>query len=53
MRTYEANGIPLDGINLDTEWHRNDPDYLDAASHAALSEDPAHPPAHASPQRAR
>ena len=41
LDTY--NGVPLDGINLDTEWHRNDPDYLDSASHA-LSQDPAHPP---------
>ena len=48
--TYEANGIPLDGINLDTEWHRNDPDYLDGARDARLSRDPAHPPARASPQ---
>ena len=25
----QSNLIPLDGINLDTEWHRNDGDYLD------------------------
>eukprot|EP01050_Picozoa_sp_SAG11_P023064 SAG11_NODE_4529_length_1863_cov_2.274376_1_plen_50_part_00 len=27
--TYEENGLPLDGINLDTEWHRNQRGYLD------------------------
>ena len=27
--SYEANGLPLDGINLDTEWHRNQVGYLD------------------------
>ena len=26
---YEANALPLDGINLDTEWHRNQKGYLD------------------------
>lgn len=26
---FERNLIPLDGINLDTEWHRNEGDYLD------------------------
>ena len=26
---YESNGLPLDGINLDTEWHRNQKGYLD------------------------
>ncbi len=23
VQTYESNGIPLDGINFDTEWHEN------------------------------
>lgn len=27
--TYEDNDLPLDGINLDTEWHRNQMGYLD------------------------
>ena len=27
--SYEANALPLDGINLDTEWHRNQKGYLD------------------------
>ena len=27
--TYEANLLPLDGINIDTEWHRNQKGYLD------------------------
>jgi hypothetical protein len=29
---YEANSLPLDGINLDTEWHRNQRGYLDASN---------------------
>lgn len=28
---YQDNGIPLDGINLDTEWHRSS-NYLDCCS---------------------
>ena len=27
--TYEANLLPLDGINMDTEWHKNQVGYLD------------------------
>jgi hypothetical protein len=27
--TYEDNDLPLDGINMDTEWHRNQVGYLD------------------------
>jgi len=31
---YESNGIPLDGINLDTEWHRSS-NYIDCCNDAS------------------